>query len=167
MALICPGGSTLRVRLHKWRGVKFKARAWVGQHVILETSYPERIIIGPNVTIGIRTVIIAHHNAVEDFSDVHVRIGKDVFIGPNCTILPGVSIGNGAVVAAGSVVNRNVKPFTFVRGNPIHNEAKITVPLGLFGDFVAFSRGLTPLKRFRKKSEIECKERNYSQTKKK
>lgn len=153
IAWIIPGGTTWRVRLHRWRGVQFQGPAWIGQQAVLETEYPERIIVGPNVTIGIGTIITAHQNTSEDLSSVKVIIEKDVYIGPNCVILPGVTIGEGAVVTAGSVVNRNVKSYTLVRGNPIRNEAKLSVPLGLNGDFVAFSRSLTPIKKFKKKNQ--------------
>jgi chloramphenicol O-acetyltransferase type B len=47
-----------------------------------------------------------------------VRIRKGAFIGMNTTIMPGVTIGEGAVVAAGSVVTRDVEPFTVVGGVP-------------------------------------------------
>jgi len=47
-----------------------------------------------------------------------VKIGKYVFVGAGSKILPGVSIGNGAIISAGSVVNRNVNDFEVVAGNP-------------------------------------------------
>jgi len=47
-----------------------------------------------------------------------VIIGNDVWIGSNSVILPGVSIGNGAVVGAGSVVTKDIPPFAIVGGNP-------------------------------------------------
>lgn len=45
-------------------------------------------------------------------------IGNDVWLGRKCTILPGVKIGNGAIVAACSVVTKDVAPYTVVGGNP-------------------------------------------------
>lgn len=45
-------------------------------------------------------------------------IGKDVWIGANSTIITGVKIGNGAIVAAGSVVTKDVEPYTIVGGVP-------------------------------------------------
>ncbi|MNP71792.1 Virginiamycin A acetyltransferase [compost metagenome] len=48
-----------------------------------------------------------------------MQIGDEVMIGANSTILPGVTIGDGAVVAAGSVVHKDVAPGTFVGGNPL------------------------------------------------
>lgn len=45
-------------------------------------------------------------------------IGNDVWIGNDVTIMPGVQIGNGAIIAAKSVVTRDVEPYTIVGGNP-------------------------------------------------
>jgi maltose O-acetyltransferase len=47
-----------------------------------------------------------------------VTIGDHVWIGYRALILPGVSIGTGAVVAAGAVATRDVEPFTIVAGSP-------------------------------------------------
>ena len=47
-----------------------------------------------------------------------IVIEDDVWIGFNCIILKGVTIGKGSIVAAGSVVSKNVEPFTVVAGNP-------------------------------------------------
>lgn len=47
-----------------------------------------------------------------------VQIADDVWIGFNSTILSGVSIGRGAIVAAGAVVTRDVEPYAIVAGNP-------------------------------------------------
>ncbi|MDR1368060.1 MAG: CatB-related O-acetyltransferase [Candidatus Accumulibacter sp.] len=45
-------------------------------------------------------------------------IGNDVWIGQNVAFLPGVHVGDGAIVGANSVVGRNVEPYTLVAGNP-------------------------------------------------
>ena len=45
-------------------------------------------------------------------------IGNDVWIGQNAVILPGVHIGDGAIIGANSVVGSNVAPYTIVAGNP-------------------------------------------------
>lgn len=47
-----------------------------------------------------------------------VRIGRNVWIGFEAVILPGVTVGEGAVIGARSVVAENVPPFTIVAGNP-------------------------------------------------
>ena len=45
-------------------------------------------------------------------------IGNDVWIGCNCVVLSGISIGTGAVIGAGSVVTRNIPPYAIAYGNP-------------------------------------------------
>jgi phosphonate metabolism protein (transferase hexapeptide repeat family) len=51
-------------------------------------------------------------------ADQPVEIGHDVWIGHNATVLPEVTVGNGAVIAAGAVVTRDVDPYTVVGGVP-------------------------------------------------
>ncbi len=46
------------------------------------------------------------------------KIGSDVWVGCNAIILPGVEIGNGAIIAAGSVVTKSIPPYAIVGGNP-------------------------------------------------
>ena len=85
------------------------------------------ITIGDRTLVGYRTQILSANHTIpkigkpfpisgDDFRSVH--IGKDVWIGANCVITPGVSIGEGAVVAAGSVVTKDVQPNTIVGGVP-------------------------------------------------
>lgn len=56
-----------------------------------------------------------------------VRIGPNTWIGARAMILKGVEIGEGAIVAAGSVVTRDVAPFTVVAGNPAREIKRISV----------------------------------------
>ncbi|HMW48696.1 MAG TPA: acyltransferase [Cellvibrionaceae bacterium] len=82
--------------------------------------------IGDRVLIGYRTQILSTNHAIEGrnpiFSAGHVKkpvcIEQDVWIGASVIILPGVSIGEGAVVAAGSVVTKDVAAFSIVAGVP-------------------------------------------------
>ncbi len=66
-----------------------------------------------------RQIFLSGHPAVlEDVTSAPVLIEDDVWIGFNATILKGVRIGKGAVVAAGAVVTKEVPPFAIVAGNP-------------------------------------------------
>ena len=81
------------------------------------------IEIGNNVLIGHNVVIATlNHNQNPKLRasiiPKKVVIGNDVWIGSNSTILPGVHIEDGAIVAAGAVVTKNVKKNTIVGGNP-------------------------------------------------
>ena len=74
-------------------------------------------------------------------------IGDDVFIGPGSILLPHVTIGDGAVVTAGSVVTTSVPPLTMVRGNPAQVVATFKRPLGRTVPLREFYRGLKPVGR--------------------
>lgn len=77
---------------------------------------------GSDVSIGPEAAILSlgHDPQAPDFADRggDVIIGDRVWIGYRATILPGISIGEGAVVAAGAIVTKNVEPFTIVAGVP-------------------------------------------------
>ena len=84
-----------------------------------------RILIGRGVLFGPHvTITTAGHPIDPDLRltgaqfSATVTIGDRAWLGANVTVLPGVSIGEGAVVAAGSVVTRNVPPMTVVAGVP-------------------------------------------------
>jgi len=83
--------------------------------------------IGSRVLIGYRTQITSsdHHIPPKPgriFGGGHdhqpVVIGDDVWIGGNCLIMPGVTIGEGAIIAGGAVVTKNVDPYSIVGGCP-------------------------------------------------
>lgn len=83
--------------------------------------------IGDRTLVGYRTQILsANHiipaNRGRVFGAGHIYkkviIGQDVWIGANCVVLAGVNVGEGAVIAAGSVVTKDVEPFTMVGGAP-------------------------------------------------
>lgn len=125
IALYAPGAETVRVALHRWRGVTIGAGTFIGTAAIIETERPDMVTIGANVSIGIRCVIIAHFLGMTG-----VTIEDDVFIGPGVIILPNVTVGRGAVVTAGSVVSSSVPPMTMVQGNPAKPVARCGIPLG-------------------------------------
>ncbi|SNZ05283.1 Acetyltransferase (isoleucine patch superfamily) [Terribacillus aidingensis] len=87
--------------------------------VVPDFLYPERITIGRNTIIGYNTTILAHEYLTAEYRLGDVVIGDNVMIGANSTILPGVTIGDGAVVSAATLVNRDVPPGAMVGGNPM------------------------------------------------
>jgi acetyltransferase-like isoleucine patch superfamily enzyme len=110
-------------------------RSWIG---------PFCVVYGNGgVRIG-RDVMIAAHSCITSVGHRHdelarpmmaqgidvrpVTIADDVWIGMNCTILPGVSIGRGAIVAAGAVVRRDVAPYSIVAGVPAREVGRRGAP---------------------------------------
>lgn len=87
--------------------------------VTVDLLYPERIRIGHDTIIGYNTTILTHEYLIEEYRVGDVQIGDSVMIGANTTILPGVRIGDGAVVGAASLVNRDIPPGAFAAGNPV------------------------------------------------
>lgn len=87
--------------------------------VMVDVFFPEKITVGDNTIIGYNTTILAHEYLIKEYRLGEVRIGSNVMIGANCTILPGVTIGDHAVIAAGSVVHKDVAPGSFVAGHPL------------------------------------------------
>jgi acetyltransferase-like isoleucine patch superfamily enzyme len=147
-ALYGPGAETTRVRMHRARGVKIGAGCFIGTDVILETAFPHLIEIGDGVDIGMRTTVVAHQQGeVAEEGVPSVRIGNDVFIGPGSILLPHVTVGDGAVITAGSVVTTSVPPLTMVRGNPAEVVATCKRPLGRTVPLREFYRGLKPVGR--------------------
>jgi acetyltransferase-like isoleucine patch superfamily enzyme len=140
IAFHVPGAKSLRVRLHRWRGVNIGQGVWIGYQVLLDTSRPDLISIGDNVIISVRAMLIAHFRGPQG-----ITIENDVFIGPGAIILPNVTIGSGAVVTAGSVVTSSVKPMTVVQGNPARPIARCRVTLGENTTMGQFLRSLRPL----------------------
>lgn len=95
----------------------------VGENCILSGE----VHIGPHVTMGPMCYFITGDHPVpgdgESFRDMSPRHGaitveEDAFIGGRVTVLPGVTIGRGAAVGAGSVVAKDVAPGAIVVGNP-------------------------------------------------
>ncbi len=81
------------------------------------------IIIGDDVLIGHNVTIATLNHAMDpdrrgDMEPRAVHIGNKVWIGSNAAILPGVTVGDGAVIAAGAVVTKDVAPRSVVGGVP-------------------------------------------------
>lgn len=87
--------------------------------VMVDIMFPEKISVGKNTVIGYNTTILAHEYLVDEYRLGEVVIGDEVMIGANTTILPGVVIGDRAVVSAGTLVHKDVPPGCFVGGNPM------------------------------------------------
>jgi len=148
LALYAPGATSLRVWLHRWRGVTIGRNAWIGTDALLETAYPYLIRIGDNASIGIRCTLIGHFRGMArtERGNFSIVVEDDAFIGPGCIILPNVTIGHGAVVNAGSVVTKSVPPLTMVQGNPAQPIATCGIPIEQ-GTLKEFYRQLKPIRK--------------------
>ncbi|MHA6251783.1 acyltransferase [Oceanobacillus sp. CAU 1775] len=112
------------LKMKNWMYRKF-LRMEVGKEtafalmVMPDIMFPEKITVGTNSVIGYNTTILAHEYLINEYRIGDVIIGDEVLIGANTTILPGVTIGDGAIVSAATLVHKDVAPGSFVGGNPM------------------------------------------------
>lgn len=128
--------SGMRVRLLRAAGIKIGPRSFVGAHVEFDGIRPDLVEIGEHVGITSGVKIITHFYNPDDRGMYlgKVTIGKDAFIGMNSLIVNSVEIGEGAVVAAGSVVTRDIPAWEIWGGNPARfirkrSEKPVTQPI--------------------------------------
>lgn len=146
IAYFAPGGESLRPLLHRLRGVTIGKNVWISQYVYIDEIHPECITIEDNASLGIGVLILAHLYWGERKKDFvsKVHIGKNVFIGPYCVILPETTIGDGSVVQAGTVVSRDVPSHTLWGIQKASAIANVSVPLTSMTSYREFVRGLRP-----------------------
>ena len=149
IAMFAPGGYTLRPWLHKRRGVQIGKNVWISQLVYIDEAHPENVILGENVTIGLRTTIFAHFYSGGYTSPKQagkVVIEKNVYVGPHCVIFHDVTIGEGSVIAAGTMVSKNVPPGVLYGPPTSSNLAQVTRPL-ILGENMNYEHFLLGLRK--------------------
>lgn len=90
----------------------------------LDKTNPQGLIIKEYTYVAFGAVILAH-DFPNDMSYCNTVIGRKCFIGCNAIILPGIEIGDEVIVAAGSVVTKNIESNSLVAGNPARIIKKI------------------------------------------
>lgn len=105
----CRVGARCKVSSHSFlcEGVELEEEVFIGHGVMFTNDrYPRA------------TTASGQLQSEADWEVLTTHVGRRASIGSNATILPGLRIGEGAMVGAGSVVTRDVPPFTLVAGNP-------------------------------------------------
>lgn len=90
----------------------------VGLMAMFDIFFPQLISIGENSIIGYNATVLTHEFLVREYRKGRVEIGRGVVIGNSTVILPGVSIGDGAVVGACSLVNKDIPAGVLAAGVP-------------------------------------------------
>lgn len=113
-----------RIRMQRWRGVNIGKHVHWGTDVTVDPPYPYFLVVEDGVSLAGNDYILTHnkplayHKACSESYVAPVYIRKNAWVAVNVTILPGVEIGEGAIVAAGSVVNKDVPPLMMAAGIP-------------------------------------------------
>ena len=115
----------------KHDGIYSKGKSIViGNHVFIgnsvEFNIKEKIEIGSNTLIGAGSRFIDHDHGIhlgvliknQTCPTLPIKIEEDVWLGCNVVVLKGVTVGKGAVVAAGAIVNKNIDPYEIWAGVP-------------------------------------------------
>jgi len=150
IAFFAPGGYSLRPWLHKKRGVKIGKNVWISQYVYIDEAHPEDITLEDNVTIGLRSTLFTHFYSGDYIPGKKIgkiTIKKNAYIGPHCVIFHDVTIGEGSVIAAGSMISKDVPPGVLYGPPAPSSLARVTRPLvkGKDMDYTKFLLGLRPL----------------------
>ena len=114
----------IRVLIYRVRGVTIGKNVIIGPNVSIDNFYPKLVTISDGAVLSGSNLILAHSSPPEHFKGVvesfvaPVTVQKNAWIGMAAIILPGVTIGEGSIVSAASLVTRNVPPNCLVAGNP-------------------------------------------------
>ena len=120
---------------HRCRGVKIGKDVFIDRNALLDGIYPELIQIEDEARIAPGAALVCHlavgktlreRGVTPSVKPIH--ISKYAMVGANATIVGGVTVGEGAFVAAGAVVSQDVPPYTLVVGNPARPVKKLWTP---------------------------------------
>ena len=122
-----PVGSRFRCMLERWRGVKIGKHVFLGGGNVLDRARPDLITIEDYVSLAGNVYILTHSNPTEPIREIlgeaatkiaPVHIKRGAWIAVSVVILPGVTVGENSIVAAGSVVTKDIPPYTIAGGAP-------------------------------------------------
>jgi acetyltransferase-like isoleucine patch superfamily enzyme len=118
-----PSGE-LKLILYRSMGAKIGKRVVLTSDVHIDPDWSEFLTIEDGVAVGPRAMFITHVRPLTEHEGrvpafvAPVTVKRNAWIGSSATIIAGVTVGEGAIVAAGAVVTKDVPPYTFVGGVP-------------------------------------------------
>ena len=127
----------LRAAMLRWCGYTVGKDVYVGEDLLIidersdwgMVTFEDRVAVSPRVTLVVSSR--PNFSRIAPYVPVDhgpITIENDAWIGTGVVVLPNVTIGEGSVVAANSVVTKNVKPYTIVGGSPAKMIREVSVP---------------------------------------
>jgi len=133
-------GHALRVYLFRKCGYAVGENVWIGEDLLVVETINDsanRLFVGDRAVISQRVTLLletgpnqSQLRKVYPGRHAKVVIENDVWIGAGSIIMPGITIGKGAVVGAGAVVTKDVQPYTVVAGVPARPIKRIDLETG-------------------------------------
>lgn len=131
-------GCGLRISLLRMCGYIIGDRVYLGEDIIIIDDLDDdhfNLNIGDRASISPRVTFVMHtqpnESRIVPYVNSHkgpITIGADAWIGTGAVILPNVTVGEGGVVGANSVVTKDVPPYTVVGGVPARKIKEVDVP---------------------------------------
>lgn len=118
---------SLRVFLQRLRGVKIGKHVFIGIACYFDPVRPDLIKIEDWVSIAGMVTILTHSEPTQPIREIlgesgnkiaPVTIKRGAWVGVNCVVLPGVTIGENSIIAAGAVVTKDIPPYSVAGGVP-------------------------------------------------
>jgi acetyltransferase-like isoleucine patch superfamily enzyme len=116
--------NALRIKAQRAKGVKIGANVYLGYDVNIDTAYPELVEIEDHARIGIGVIILAHSRPADAWMKhlgeqvAPVRIRRHASLYAGAIVMPGVTVGEYAIVREGAVVLDDVPACAMVSGAP-------------------------------------------------
>jgi len=127
----------IRPILWRWMGAKVGKNCFIGYEVWVDLTNTYLIEMEDHVHIANRCLLLCHQRDLSDYhiGDDYAKLGynkskiilkKGCLVGMNSMIMPGVTIGEGAIVGAGSLVTKDIPAWTIAIGRPAKVVKQIT-----------------------------------------
>lgn len=127
----------IRPKVWRWMGAKVGKDCFIGYEVWVDMTNTHLIEMEDHVHVANRCLLLCHQRDLSDYhiGDDYAKLGyhkkkiilkKGCLIGMNSMVMPGVTIGEGAIVGAGSLVTKDIPAWTIATGRPAKVVKQIT-----------------------------------------